>query len=168
MRKIMFCILTIIFMVSTSIMAQDKKFHSVFIYNFTKYIEWPSNYTNGEFIIGVLGNSDITANLEQMANIKTVGNQKMVVKVFNSVDEIGKCNMLFIPINQSDQIDNVKSRLLNSATLIISEKNGLGKRGSGINFIVENGRWRFELNRSVVENQNLKVSSELDKLAIVI
>ncbi len=168
MRKIIFCISTIIFMASTSLMAQDKKFHSVFIYNFTKYIEWPSNYSNGEFIIGVLGKSDITANLEQMATIKTVGNQKMVVKVFNSVDQIGKCNMLFIPATQSDQIDNVKSRLLNSATLIISEKNGLGKRGSGINFIVENGRWRFELNRSVVENQNLKVSSELDKLAIVI
>jgi hypothetical protein len=168
MKKIIFLILSGTLLISTNLQAQDKKFHSVFIYNFTKYIEWPSAYNSGDFIIGVLGKSDITQNLQEMANMKTVGKQKMVVKVFNSVNEIGKCNMLFIPTSQSDQIDLVKSRLSNSATLIISEKNGLGRKGSGINFVVENGRWRFELNRSVVENQNLKVSSELDKLAIVI
>jgi len=168
MKKIIFLILSGTLLLSTYLQAQDKKFHSVFIYNFTKYIEWPSAYNSGDFIIGVLGKSDITQNLQEMANMKTVGKQKMVVKVFNSVNEIGKCNMLFIPTSQSDQIGLVKSRLSNSATLIISEKNGLGRKGSGINFVVENGRWRFELNRSVVENQNLKVSSELDKLAIVI
>lgn len=168
MKKIIFIVPLITILFSAGLTAQDKKFHSVFIYNFTKYIEWPSNYTNGEFVIGVLGNSDITDNLQAMASKKTVGQRKMVVKVFNSVNEIGKCNMLFIPTSQSNEIDKVKNRLNGSATLIISEKRGLAHKGSGINFIVENGRWRFELNRSVVENQNLKVSSELDKLAIVI
>src|SRR4028119_2478204 len=63
----------------------DYKYHSVFIYNFIKYIQWPSSAQSGDFVIGVLGSSGIIPELEKMASTKTVGSQKIVVRRFNSV-----------------------------------------------------------------------------------
>jgi hypothetical protein len=75
----------------------DYRFHSVFIYNFTKYIQWPAEHQSGDFIIGVLGSSAISAELEKMAANKTVGAQKIVVKKFKSITEAADCHILFPP-----------------------------------------------------------------------
>lgn len=55
---------------SSNAWAQKSKYQSIFIYNFIKYIKWPDSYNSGNFIIGVVGNSDIVASLEQMAAAK--------------------------------------------------------------------------------------------------
>jgi len=148
--------------------SQDYKFHSLFIYNFTKYIEWPESYKSGDFVIGVLGKSDIIESLQKMAEIKTVGAQKIQVEVVNDVSAAPKCHMLFIPQGQSGKLEEVLAAFSGKPTLIISERPGLGKKGSGINFVLEEGKWRFELNKTAIESSSLKVSSELMKLGKLI
>ena len=168
MKKLNQFLLIFILLISINAKAQDYKFHSVFIYNFTKYIQWPSAYQNGDFVIGVLGKSEITENLQKMAEIKTVGSQKIAVSQFNNVPEISKCHILFIPSSNSNELENVLAKIGNQPTLIITERPGLGKKGSGINFVLQSGKWKFELNKSAIESSELKVSGELAKLAILI
>lgn len=158
----------LLFLFSNTSISQDYKFHSVFIYNFTKYIQWPSSYQSGDFVITVLGKSAVTENLEKMAAVKTVGSQKIVVKQINSISEAGKCHILFLPDNKSGNLEEVLAHYGTSPTLIITERAGMAKKGSGINFILQGGKWKFELNKPVIESNNLRVSSELSKLAIVI
>lgn len=148
--------------------AQDYKFHSLFIYNFTKYIEWPESYKSGDFVIGVLGKSDIIENLQKMAEIKTVGSQKIQVQLVEDVSAAPKCHMFFIPQGQSGKLEDALAAFGGKPTLLISERAGLGKKGSGINFILEQGKWRFELNKSAIESSSLKVSGELVKLGKLI
>ena len=140
----------------------------MFIYNFTKYIEWPSSYQNGNFVIGVFGDSPVIENLEKMASVKKVGAQPIQVVKFNSVPEISKCHILFVPAGKSKELEEILIKTGNQATLVITEKPGLAKKGSAINFVLVNGRWKFEINNSVTASSNLKVSSELLKMAIVI
>jgi hypothetical protein len=148
--------------------AQDYKFHSVFMYNFTKYIQWPTSYQSGDFVIGVLGDSPIIESLEKMAESKTVGAQKFSIVRYKSVDEINKCHMLFIPSNRSKQLKDALNKVNGQSTLVITEKNGLGVEGSCINFVLVDGKWKFELNKPATEKNNLKVSGDLAKLAILI
>ncbi len=148
--------------------SQDYKYHSLFIYNFTKYIEWPESRKSGDFIISVLGKSDITESLNQMAENKLVGSQKIKVEVVSDLSDIGKSHILFIPQNESGKLDQALSQINQSSILIITERPGMAKRGSAINFILEGGRWRFELNLSSIEKANLKISGELVKLGKVI
>ncbi|MEM7549756.1 MAG: YfiR family protein [Bacteroidota bacterium] len=157
-----------LFIISQLTYAQDYKFHSVFIYNFTRYIEWPDSYKVDDFVIGVLGKTQLMDQLDVMAKTRTVGNQKISIKRFNKPSDIGKCHMLFVPADKSSELEAIKESLNNSPTLIITEQEGLGSEGSGINFIQVDGRWKFELNESAVVDHNLKVSSELKKLAILI
>ena len=143
----------------------DYKFHTVFIYNFTKYIKWPDTSVGNEFVIAVYGNSEITGHLQKMAATKSVNGKPIVVKVFNSSAEVAECHMLFLPESKSKELSALRTKLATKPTLIISEKDGLGKEGSDINFIVNNGRWNFEINQASADMHQLKISGELTKFA---
>jgi len=148
--------------------AQIYNYYQIFIYNFAKYIQWPAEKQSGDFVIGVLGNSPITDKLKEMSQSKKVGIQSIKVVSFQNVDQISNCHILFIPVDQSNYFDAVKSKVQNTSTLLITEEKNLGKKGSNINFIVVDGKLRFELNKMETEKANLKVSSDLTKLAILI
>ncbi|MES2730805.1 MAG: YfiR family protein [Bacteroidota bacterium] len=146
----------------------DYRFHSVFMYNFTKYIQWPASAQSGDFVIGVLGNSAIIIELEKMATNKLVGSQKIHIKKFKNVAEVTNCQMLFIPSTDSRDFESALEKLKGKSTLVLTEKNGLGQKGSGINFVLVEGKWRFELNEQATQSAGLKVSKELTRLAIVL
>lgn len=158
--------LCIVFHVNAQAQTSDYKFHSVFIYNFTKYIQWPAQQQTGDFVIGVLGNSSISAELEKMAANKTVGTQKIIVKKFKSIAEVTECHILFLPSTANFNFDDVYSKFKGKPTLLITEKSGLAQKGSGINFVMHENKWKFELNETVTRSAGLKVSKELSKLAI--
>ncbi|QHT69497.1 YfiR family protein [Rhodocytophaga rosea] len=169
MKKAIFYLLLVICSVyQTELYAQnnDYRFHSVFIYNFTKYIQWPASQQSGDFIIAVLGNSPIGTELEKMAENKTVGSQKMIIKRIKSLDEANNCHILFIPSNNSNNFDEIQAKLRGKPTLVITEKTGMAQKGSGINFVMQDNKWKFELNESATQSAGLKVSKELSKLAI--
>ncbi len=169
MGKKIIILVVLFFSLSTISKAQDvHKFQSIFIYNFSKFIQWPAEYENGEFVIGVLGDSPITKHLESMASVKKVRGQKFVIKKFSSVDKITKCHMLYIPSNKSASLQKCLAGVGNNATLIITDKPGLAENGSGINFLIVDGKPKFELNKTSTTKHKLKVSTQLSKLAILI
>lgn len=170
MKKVYCCIyLAAFFCLSAfgSLRAQqvDYKYHTVFMYNFTKYVKWPELSIGSEFVIGVLGTSAITEQLEKMAATKTVNGKNIAVKTFNTTEEIESCQMLFVPEGRSRQLLALRLKLQEQPTLIISEKPGLARQGSMINFIISEGRWNFELNQASADLHKLKVSNELSKFA---
>lgn len=144
----------------------DYKFHTIYIYNFTKYVEWPSTYKTGDFVIGVLGSSPIITQLRRATANKTVGTQKIIIKQYNNLAAIDNPHILFIPNLQSKNLEAIKKKLEGKSNLIVTEKNGLAKQGSHINFILRDGKWRIELNSAAVEAAGMKVSNQLSRIAI--
>ena len=145
----------------------NSKIKATFLYNFTKYIDWPDKYKEGNFAIGVLGTTAFYNDLNALLSTKTVGSQKFEIKSFSSVESItGICHILFIPAENSGLLPDVLKKMKGKSTLIVTEKGGLAKQGSAINFIIENNKQRSELNKSNIEKYNLKVSTTLESLAI--
>jgi uncharacterized protein DUF4154 len=149
-------------------MAQSYKMHTVFIFSFTRYIQWPDAYSGGEFEILVLGDSPIVDELKAMAQVKKVGDRAIKVTKINNVSEIRKCNILFIPASKSPQIAEVLAKVTTQSILVVSEEQGLGAKGSNVNFVTKDGKLAFELNQGATTKQGLKVSNELSRLAILI
>jgi len=148
--------------------AQNYKMHSVFIYSFTRYVQWPDTYNQGDFEILVLGDSPILEELKAMAQAKKVGDRAIKITKIKAPSEIRKCNMLFLAAAKSEQIAEVMEKVNTQSILVVSEEAGLGLKGSDINFIVKDGKLAFELNQASVNKQGLKVSNELTRLAILI
>lgn len=145
----------------------NARLKSVFIYNFTRYIDWPADYKSGDFVINMYGNNAaMFTELNNMAKTKTVGAQKIVIRNTTSLDGIGKCNILYVTPDVTTPISDILGRIKGKATLLVTEQPGFAKKGSAINFVVVENRQKFELNQTNAEKNNLKVSSSLLALAI--
>jgi hypothetical protein len=140
---------------------QTEKLKTVFIYNFTKYIQWPENAQDGDFIIGVVGKSAVTNELEAITKVKKVGNQPIVVRELSSVKEGSNSHIILISENASNQLESARTMAKGKPILIVGEKKGMATQGAAINFLVEGGKLLFEINRSNIESHSLKVSSQL-------
>jgi hypothetical protein len=160
--------LLLLFFSTTGLKGQNEKFKALFLYNFTKYIEWPSDKQGGDFVIGVLGNSPMTKELEVIASKKRIDNQPIKVKVFKSINDIGSCHVLFIPPGKSSSLPEVNKKIAGKGILVITDKPGLAKKGAGINYVLKGGHQDFEINKSAIKGQMLKVNSSLFALGTVI
>ena len=148
--------------------AQEDMFKALFMYNFTKNIDWPTEYKEGDFIIGVLGNSPIISELNRLSKNKKAGNRRIVIKRFPSVKAITKCNIIYIPTSKSTQLKSVMTKLKGKATLIITDKPGLTKKGACINYVKVNGSQKFEISKQNIIGRKLKISSFLASLGILV
>lgn len=140
---------------------------AVFIYNFTRYIDWDTSTLGKNFVIGVVGNSPVTASLTQIAATSLVSNRKIVVQVFESPEAIRNCQMLFIPYRSPHSLQSI---LINTgaSVLTVSEEEGYARRGTAINFVLQNNKLKFEINITELAARNIKASSQLLKLATII
>ena len=141
------------------------KFKSLFIYNFTKYTEWPENYKKGDFVIGVVSDSDLADALEQAAATKKINSQNVVVKRINSTDDISQCHVLYVNGKTSAEVSPFIEKAKGFSCLIITEGTGMIESVAAINFVIVGSAIKFEMNKSRFENRDLIVSNSLDKLA---
>lgn len=136
--------------------------------NFTKLVEWPQSYRQGNFVVGVVGESPLYNELVKMSKTKKVANQSLEVKKYKNTDDIGKCHIVYVSMSESESLASILKKVKSNSTLIISEKQGLVDKGAGINFIIKDNRQKFELNKKNVEKYKLKVSSNLEALAFTV
>jgi hypothetical protein len=148
--------------------AQKEKFHSIFIYNFSKYVKWPDDQSSGKFVIGVFGNSSIRNDLEAMASAKKVNGVSIVVKQFNSTAGIDECNILYVSSTESERISEIIQATSSKPVLVVTDKPGMANKGAAINFVEQEGKVKFELNQQNAESRGLKVSGSLSSLAILV
>ena len=138
----------------------------LYIYQFLKNIEWPSDLVKEELLVGVYGDENVFQQLSRTCSGKYIGNQKLKIVRYISNTEITKdCHLLYVAENKSAQVSVIaKKNGLN--TLIIGNKSGLLSSGAIINFIIKNNRIAFEINKTEAQKANLTFSLLLSKLAV--
>jgi hypothetical protein len=164
--KILTAAMLLILFSSVSLNAQNEKFKALFIYNFLKYIEWPESYKSGDIVIGVMGSSSIIKELETIAGSQKVGNQNLKIKSFTSVDDITNCHLLFIPASKGSSLPQIISKVAGYNILLVSDTKGGIQLGTGINFIMDGDKLKFEINKGHIERKGLKVGGALLNLGI--
>jgi hypothetical protein len=169
--KKLYAMLFAIMMAGNALQAQDRPMHEVYsmmVFNFTKYVQWPDHTATGEFVIGVIGNTEVFNTLQTWYGGKPRGSKTYVIKKFSNASEVTDCHVLFIDKSKSGEFEGVNNKVKGKGTLVITDKNGLGEKGSAINFKTIDNKLKFELNQKAIEASNLKVSSSLSSMAILI
>jgi len=140
-----------------------------FVERFTRFVDWPESASGerdeGPFVIGVMGDSPIAAQLAQIvAQRKIKGREGRLLQV-TDLEQVTQCDLLFIAASAADQLAAILSRTENQAILTVADSEGFGGRGVLINLYREGEYLRFEINRSAVEKSGLRFSSNLLRLA---
>jgi len=142
--------------------------HAAMLFNFIKYVQWPNEADPGEFVVGVIGDDKVYSTLNQWYNGKAKGSKKYVIKKLTSADESSSCQVVYVGKSKNREFDNIKNSIGGKSILTITDGNGLGQKGSCINFKVIDGKLKFEMNQATLTGSNLKVSSQLSSMAILI
>ena len=146
----------------------NAKMKAVFVYNFTRYIDWPEEYKQGNFVIGLLGETSITEELNKVAATKKAVNQTIEVKKFGSMSDLSECHILYVSSNNSGDLAAALQKTKGRSTLVITERDGLAAKGAGISFKVVANRQKFEISKGNIETRKMTVGAALLSLAIVV
>lgn len=144
------------------------RFKAVFVYYFIDYIHWPTADSNEPFRIGLLGSSSLGAPLKEIASKRKVGKRNIQIQAYETLKDLKPCDLIFVTQTKKHLIDELSKRITDQNTLTISDGPGLAKLGIAINMVLVNGKLKFEINRQALDNANLKASSQLLKLAILV
>ncbi|SMO45927.1 protein of unknown function [Saccharicrinis carchari] len=153
---------------SLSLNGQEPMFKALFMFNFAKYIEWPNQDTEREFIIGVYGNDPIIEELNKLASSRKVNNKIIVVRHVSSPSEVPNANIIFLSGKASGNMKQLTSYFKGKPTLIITENTNYCARGAGINYVMQGGKLKFEIKKSNITSHGLNVDPKLISLGIEI
>jgi len=146
---------------------QEANLKAAFIYNFINYIDWDAGNSNTDFVIGIVGSTDVTKSLIEFSKGKTAKDKKITIRVFNRPEEIENCQILFIPRNLPFSLRAILEKT-NKGTLTISEETGFAEQGTALNFYIKNDKLKFEANIKAIDSAGLKAGSQLLKLAKIV
>ena len=142
-----------------------------FLYNFTKFVEWPSTaYRNpgAPLAICIVGDDPFNQALEIELRTRTVGGHPVDLRRSKTSDTLSECHIVFIPVTEKKQAARIVSGLKGSSTLTVGEIEGFAIQGGIINFTIEDNTLHFEVNTLAADRAGLKISSKLLSLAKIV
>lgn len=146
--------------------ASEYQVKAVFLFNFAKFVEWPTDVfsdANTPLVIGVLGRDPFGSNLDDTVRGERVNNRPLIVQRYRSTGEIKNCHVLFISSSESDRMDQIVANLKYRKILIVTDVDG-GKGGVIIRFVKEGNKIRFKIDAQAAKAANLSISSKLLRL----
>jgi hypothetical protein len=143
-----------------------------FIYNFTKFIQWPAEINsqikkNGTNLC-IAGNDPFGSILENTAEKLLQKGKVLKIKRGISLSNISQCSILFISQSEKSRIDKIVTYANTFPVLLIGDTPGYAEGGVGINFFIRNNKIHFEINKKAAALSGLKISSELLDLARIV
>jgi hypothetical protein len=138
---------------------------AAFLYNFTKFVEWPAAaFPDGTLRLCVLGEDPFGKTLQTVAGEEVAGHKLIVLSAGKLSDPAG-CQVLFISRSESARMPQILSSLRGVPVLTVGDTRGFLEQGGIINFTFEGSKVRFEINQESAERAGIKISSKLLRLA---
>ena len=148
-----------------STIAREYKVKAAFIYNFAKFVEWPSQKLGGDtapLVIGVLGPNLFGDELENALKGRQINGRGIVVRQFDDVEAAKAAHLLFVSINDEAKL---RKALKEYGVLTIGQSESFTRNGGIITFTFEHDKLGFVINVGAAEQAGLKISAQLQKLA---
>jgi hypothetical protein len=151
----------------------EYKLKAVYLFNFGVFTEWPREkaaHPDESFVVGVIGNNGVAAELERfVAEKRQVGGRKLLVRRLRANADFSECHILFVgsDIEPGAVLTNLKTAGKKSeGILTVGESEKFIERGGMVNFVFVKDNLRYELSPSVAEQAGLKVSAQLLRAAL--
>ncbi len=151
--------------------ATDARLRAAFLFNFIQYVEWPSNPVPADdapLLIGIYRDPELAAAAKSMVEGRTVGGRTVEVRVLSRPDQVEDLAVLYLgstdPLEIAMGLQGVEGR----PVLTVGYADGFAARGGMINFVLEDRRMRFEVNRRSTAESGLRLSSQLLRLARIV
>jgi hypothetical protein len=149
----------------------EYKVKAAFLYNFTKFVEWPSDrFPDGQapVVIAVLGRSPFSDELAKAVAGRQVGGRALVIRSIGTIEEARDAHLLFVPAGEEKLFATMADSLRAAPVLLVGESQELAALGGVILFVRESDKVRFAIDLQAGEARRLRISAQLLKLAVTV
>jgi hypothetical protein len=134
-------------------------------------VEWPPaafKSAQDPIVICVLGENSFRNSLEEVIKGKVLDGRTFVVRPVSQHQLPCPCHILFVNASERKSFRSMVGDLKLAGVLTVGETPGFDAEGGIINFKLESGRIRFEINVKAAEQEKLHISSKLLSLAEIV
>lgn len=147
----------------------DAAMQALYLYNFAKFIDWPDAvFLDKRAPIRLCIYGEKPNDLRQSAAAvegKSANGRELAVRRFTTLAELNDCQIVFIPDSEKRWLSEILRVAHAASALTVSNMEGFIDSGGGVGLFMADRQLRFEFNLDAIETAQLKVSSQLLKLA---
>lgn len=140
---------------------------AAFLYNFTKFIDWPASAFHNEsdvFRVCVLADADFVKKVARTLEGETARGRPLQL-VTPEAGRVAECHVLFIGRTESWRTGRILPLTAGKPVLTVGETPKFLEQGGAVNFMVEDDRVRFDVDLATAQRAGLIVSSKLLRVA---
>jgi hypothetical protein len=155
----------------TTPLTREYQLKAAFLYNFTKFINWPPDSLGNSprsFNFCMIGLTPLAQALEQVIQGKKVHGRKPMLKYISNAHHLTGCHVLFVSQAEQESIPGILDAVADDSVLTVGETKSFASRGGMIEFLIVANKLRFEINLQTARSARLGISSQLLKLAIIV
>ena len=148
----------------------EEQVKAVFIFNFTKFIDWPSDAfisTDSPFIIGVVGKQSISSYLQEAIAGEYAAGRTILIKHYSSPKDVRNCHILYIGSEDPDKVKAIIASTQNHSILTVGDSPNFLRWGGMVRFFTEKGKIRLEINSDAARSSGIRISSKLLSVASI-
>jgi hypothetical protein len=170
MKKTIVLSFLFIITLSASSFSQDANLKAFYTINMIRYVGWHTQALEGDFVIAVVGNSEVANQLRVCSDGKRFGHQNYLVKEFDKLEMVEACQVLFVGkhFKMTGGQNLLQNKARETGSLIVAESEGMINKGAAVNFVLRNESLQFELNETNASYADLQFSSRLSSMAAAI
>jgi hypothetical protein len=154
---------------SEGMSSREYELKAAFVYNFTKFIEWPAPSfasVTAPLVMGVLGETPLESELAELMRDRSVNGRAILLKKVASAADALSTHLLFVSVSAETQFASWHGEIESMPVVTVGESHSFIEHGGTINFVLQDGKVRFEINPVRVERNGIRISAQLQKLAL--
>jgi hypothetical protein len=146
---------------------REHEVKAAFLYNFTRFIEWPDGtpQTSEPFRLCVVADGVTTSAVERVMAGESVNGRPAQTLIPRSPDEARRCQILFVGQTEIYRAAPLLRAVRGMPVLTVSDAARFVAHGGAIQFVLEDGRVRFDVNIEAAKRSGLAISSRLLQVA---
>ena len=140
---------------------------AAFLYNFTKFIEWPqSAFPNATtpFTVCAFADTAFRKELESIMSEEQVQGRPITIAPPNT-DDFRTCHLAYFSKADGDRYQKGLAAVRQAPVLTVGEGQRFLEQGGLVAFLLEHDRVRFAISKRAAEAAGLSVSSKLLRVA---
>jgi len=150
--------------------ADEYEVKAAFLYNFTKFIEWPHTPESSStpFTICIVGEDPFESTIDRLTSGKTVGGRPLQIRRHKEPADAKQCANAYVSASEKSKAAKLIEITRGTSVLTVGESREFVRSGGMVSLSTDTGRVSVVINAEAAQTGGLKISAKLMTLATVL
>ncbi|HTW72433.1 MAG TPA: YfiR family protein [Acetobacteraceae bacterium] len=145
----------------------ENEIKATYLYKIAQFVEWPrESFAASQFTLCVVGTSPFGNLLAQAVANQKVAQLPIAVRSYRTITGDPGCQLMYVTGSPGQSVANVLALVAGKPVLTVTDGQTAPNAIGVVNFVLADGRVRFEIDRQEAIKDRLAISSKLLSVAM--